>query len=55
MSGDVRSAQQIAALFHGPSGAIWDLVETSRPQRTADVVIRDARGLLVVYARRADA
>lgn len=55
MNGDLRTAQQIAALFHGPAGAIWDLVDATRPRRAADVAIRDQRGLPVVYARPAGA
>ena len=55
MKAELRTAEQIVALFHRPSGVVWDLVEASRPRRAADVAIRDEHGTPVAYARPAGA
>ncbi|HLI28864.1 MAG TPA: hypothetical protein VKZ60_17500 [Chloroflexota bacterium] len=55
MPADLDTAKQIVALLQGPAGAIWELVTAERPRRPTDIAIRDARGLAVLYARRAAA
>ena len=45
-------ATQIVRLLHQPPG-VWELIEVRGPAHPGDVVIRDADGTPVAYARPA--
>jgi hypothetical protein len=54
MNADLLVAEQIAQLFHGHRGVVWELVATRGPKRSDDVAIQDAHGAPVAYARPAE-
>ncbi len=51
METELLVAEQIARLFRGQHGMIYDLVATRGPVRADDVPIRGADGAPVAYAR----
>ena len=53
MDAELLVAEQIARLFHGRRGVVWDLVATRGPVRADDVPIQDGDGAAVAYARPA--
>jgi hypothetical protein len=51
MTEDAAVAAQIVRLLRQHPPAVWELVEATAPARTGDVVLRDAEGAPVAYAR----
>ncbi len=53
MAADSVVAVQIARLLRRAPAAVWELVETTEPARDGDVILYDAAGTPVAYARPA--
>jgi hypothetical protein len=53
MQSELLVAEQIARLFHGSAGTVWELVAEPARVRAEDVTIRGADGAPVIYARPA--
>jgi hypothetical protein len=53
MDAEFLVAEQIARLFRGHRGIVWELVVSPGPAQTHDVAIRGADGAPVAYARPA--
>ena len=53
MVADTVVATQIARLLRRAPAAVWELIETSQPARDGDVILYDAEGAPVAYARPA--
>jgi hypothetical protein len=54
MDAELLVAEQIARLFRGHRGVVWDLVATRGPARADDVPIAGLDGAPVAYARPAE-
>jgi hypothetical protein len=53
MAEDSAVAAQIVRLLRQHPPAVWELIDITTPARAEDVVLRDAEGAPIAYARPA--